>query len=477
MQVVLRSRTLLAALTAMILAIALALPAAADLSLVPGDSAEVAYTQGDGVNVRDLPGFAGSILLTLPEGARVSIVDGPLTIDDGTAWYQVRVDWDGASFDGWIIADYLADNTPTATTSETELGSSYSAVVTGTDGYGLRLREAATIDAATITVMPEGSSVTVLATDIYDTAGASWYHVDFDGVSGYSAAGFLVADAAGAAETDTATETASDDETSVADASVSTDISEPATATLAAGDLAQVVGTNGAGLNQRYEPNYAAGVVALIPEGATATVLDGPVWDADGNGWYQLDYAGSLGWGHGGYLVWAGGDVVDLPTQPAVGAEIVPAAPDSTPPVDTPGSGGSADDTTTPSAPIAGVGDAIVAEAMNYVGVPYVWGGTTPAGFDCSGFTWYVVNEVAGTGLSRDLTVQVVTGTFVAADYLAPGDLVFFQNTYQWGLSHVGIYIGGGQFVHAGSERTGVTVTNLWDDYWGPRYLTARRVA
>jgi cell wall-associated NlpC family hydrolase len=72
---------------------------------------------------------------------------------------------------------------------------------------------------------------------------------------------------------------------------------------------------------------------------------------------------------------------------------------------------------------------------------------------------------------------QVVSGSYVSEDSLAPGDIVFFENTYKWGLSHVGIYIGGGQFVHAGSERTGVTISDIGDSYWGPRYYTARRIA
>jgi cell wall-associated NlpC family hydrolase len=81
-----------------------------------------------------------------------------------------------------------------------------------------------------------------------------------------------------------------------------------------------------------------------------------------------------------------------------------------------------------------------------------------------------------GYDFTRALEVQATSGKHVDPANLAPGDLVFFQNTYTWGLSHSGIYIGGGQFVHAGSERTGVTISNMWDDYWGSRYYTARRV-
>ena len=69
-----------------------------------------------------------------------------------------------------------------------------------------------------------------------------------------------------------------------------------------------------------------------------------------------------------------------------------------------------------------------------------------------------------------------LSNAYVDPANLTPGDLVFFENTYTWGLSHVGIYIGDGQFVHAGSERTGVVISDLWDDYWGSRYYSARHV-
>jgi cell wall-associated NlpC family hydrolase len=197
-------------------------------------------------------------------------------------------------------------------------------------------------------------------------------------------------------------------------------------------------------------------------------VIDGPLYDAEGSAWYQVDFAGTVGWVHGGYLT---------PTDAAPTVDTPEPTPEPEPeePVETvdpvrP------EEPTEPDAAVSGVGAAIVAEALNYVGLPYVWGGTTPAGFDCSGFTYFVVNRVMNNGFSRDMATQLASGEPVGSDELQPGDLVFFQNTYKWGLSHVGIYVGGGQFVHAGSERTGVLVSNLWDSYWGPRYYAARRL-
>jgi peptidoglycan DL-endopeptidase LytE len=128
-----------------------------------------------------------------------------------------------------------------------------------------------------------------------------------------------------------------------------------------------------------------------------------------------------------------------------------------------------------PAAPVSTIGQHIVDLGMNYLGYPFVWGAIGPDRFDCSGFTYFIVNQ-AGFSLARDMATQVVTGIPVAPEDLQPGDLVFQQNTYQAGLSHTGIYIGNGKFLNAASERVGVVVSDLWDDYWGPRFHSARRI-
>jgi Cell wall-associated hydrolases (invasion-associated proteins) len=109
--------------------------------------------------------------------------------------------------------------------------------------------------------------------------------------------------------------------------------------------------------------------------------------------------------------------------------------------------------------------------ALSLVGVPYVFGGTSRSGFDCSGYTQYVFKG-SGTYLPRTASEQFHVGSSVTRNQLQPGDLVFFS-TYAPGASHVGIYIGGGRFVHA--SNSGVRVTNLNDSYYSSRYLGARR--
>lgn len=504
-----RSRALVALLVAIVTSTAVGLPAVADLNLILGASAQVAYTSGDGVNLRDAPGFNGNVITALGEGVEVVVHDGPVAANDGSYWYYVS----SGGVEGWAIADFLAlpsagsgsesawgeiawtggdgvnvraqatldsavittlhegtsvsivsgpewDASGNAWTlvayegvqgwvlddyvawyglsgnedSDRVLDGGWTAYVAFTDGAGLRLRGAATTDSETLIVMPEGSTVTVFGTQIYDAAGSEWWNVEYEGILGYAMGYYFSADPPSGADTT---------ESVAADSGLAA----------WAGANAVVTGTNGEGVNLRYEWGYNAGIATWLAEGTIVWVVDGPIWGDDGSPWFQVDAAGLVGWIHGDYLAYT-------EDAPGTDADVAVAEPE---PI-------------TPAYSGDPIGDAIVAEGLRYVGLPYVWGGTTPDGFDCSGFTHYVLTQVFGYNFTRSLEVQATSGEHVDPANLVPGDLVFFQNTYTWGLSHTGIYIGDGQFVHAGSERTGVTISNMWDDYWSSRYYTARRV-
>jgi len=121
-------------------------------------------------------------------------------------------------------------------------------------------------------------------------------------------------------------------------------------------------------------------------------------------------------------------------------------------------------------------GDRIAAIAREYVGYSYRWAGMSPStGFDCSGLMGYVYQEAGISVPIHSLAGMLSSGKRVGRDELQPGDLLFFENTYEWGLSHGGIYVGNGEFVHAENESVGVTVSSLNGSSWASHYLGASR--
>lgn len=136
----------------------------------------------------------------------------------------------------------------------------------------------------------------------------------------------------------------------------------------------------------------------------------------------------------------------------------------------------SANHSVSPDPTIAGQTDTqnvIISTAQKYMGVPYVWGGTTTDGFDCSGFTQYVMQQ-NGISLPRTAAEQFAIGTPIDKADLQTGDLVFFT-TYKPGASHVGIYMGDGNFINASSVAKEVTITALDKAYYVEHYIGARR--
>ncbi len=114
---------------------------------------------------------------------------------------------------------------------------------------------------------------------------------------------------------------------------------------------------------------------------------------------------------------------------------------------------------------------ALTRDALRFLGTPYVFGGTSTSGFDCSGYVQHVF-AMLGVSVPRTADAQYYAGRHIRGRMRA-GDLVFFQ-TYEPGPSHVGIYLGDGKFVHASSH--GVMVSSLSNSYWASRYLGAKRM-
>ncbi|HET8626634.1 MAG TPA: C40 family peptidase [Thermomicrobiales bacterium] len=426
-----RPLSLLCALALLSATAGFAAPAArADAAFGPGDLVVVTTTEGDRLSLRDGPGLDATVLTTLAEGTVLTVLDGPRTSADGMSWYHV----DGEGWTGWCVAEYLAaaGAGPGAPAAPGGAPAGGALQVTGTGDEGLRLRDGPTLGAGIVLVIPEGAGVAVTG-DLRAADGYQWAPVQYGGASGWVAAAFLGpaggAPAAAAPESAGATPAA-------------TPLAAPAPAQLAVGDHAVVSGTDGNDLRIRDGIGPDAPLFAYAPAGAVLVVVNGPQADASGTPWYGVDYDGVQGWVDGEYLA---------PTA---------AAPSSRPSL---------------TMATAGVGQAIADAAAKYVGTPYVWGGASPAGWDCSGMIVYIYKQVAGVTLPRTSQEQFLIGAPLRQDEIQPGDLVFFADTDGPGITHNGIALGGGRFVHARSERYGTVIDNLSDPYWVAHYAGARR--
>ena len=192
-----------------------------------------------------------------------------------------------------------------------------------------------------------------------------------------------------------------------------------------------------ASVNLRDTPSADGALLATLTTGETAYII------GLNCGWYKVQYEGQTGY--------IRSDLLALTEPPRWNSQnYVGEAP-----------------------VVETVGEQIVNYAYNFLGTPYVWGGTSTSGFDCSGFTQYVFKQM-GYSIKRTAAQQLTCG--YAVTDLQLGDLVFFENTYTTGAdaSHVGIYVGDNQFIHAAGG--GVKVTDLSDDYYAARYVGARRV-
>ncbi len=167
------------------------------------------------------------------------------------------------------------------------------------------------------------------------------------------------------------------------------------------------------------------------------------------NGWYKVTSGNSTGY--------VRSDLVTLLEKPAKNR----------------GSSVNSLGSTVGSAPTVSRGQQLATFAQSYVGYPYVYGGSSPSGFDCSGFVQYVCKQ-NGITVNRTATAQLADGYSVSYSDMRPGDIVYFG--YGSTATHVGIYIGNGNFVHAQNSATGVVTTSLSESYYANRFLCAHRV-
>lgn len=248
------------------------------------------------------------------------------------------------------------------------------------------------------------------------------------------------------------------------------------------GVLGLVSGTYGRGLRLRAEPGLGQGILAVLPEGAELSISGEPV-AVGGLEWRQVTYGDSTGWVAASYVQTATPAPVSQPDgQQAAESTAVPAGQPTPPPEATPipTDGAAAQEDRAAASGRGGRHDsaaagAIVEQALALVGRPYSMGSAGPYAFDCAGLVRYVY-LMQGIEMERDAAGQWAQGIPIDRSELQPGDLVFFQNTYIWGISHVGIYVGNNRFVHAVDEWTGVAISGLDEGYWPTHYAGARRI-
>lgn len=247
-------------------------------------------------------------------------------------------------------------------------------------------------------------------------------------------------------------------------------------------------------LRLRTEPSLAASVMTLSPQGSLVVVGE-KISDA----WYKVVYRGATGYMSSDFLSYSENLEGDFGTGTTYGANVQlydDANPES-------GVVGVFDNGT--EMQILGVfggwykvkygsqtgfvfsdffvlnggvtesaGQKIVDTAMQYLGTPYVWGGASPGGFDCSGLVNYVYKE-CGYSINRTAASIYENGTYVDISALQVGDAVCFSS-YSDRIGHVGIYIGNGQFIHASSGSGSVIISELSESYYTNRYIGARRI-
>ena len=196
-----------------------------------------------------------------------------------------------------------------------------------------------------------------------------------------------------------------------------------------------------AGLNVRKGPSTSYDKVTTLANGTKVTV------NSTSNGWSKITSGNVTGYVSSSYLT---------STKPSTGSS----------------------SNTTTNTSTSTSANKVISYAKQFLGKPYIWGAQGPNGFDCSGFTYYVFKNAAGITLPRTSSAQSKYGTYVSKSNLKAGDLIFFDTVgpNNGAVTHVGIYIGNGQFIHAASGQGKVVINNLNSTYYVNAYVNARRV-
>ena len=199
----------------------------------------------------------------------------------------------------------------------------------------------------------------------------------------------------------------------------------------------------------------AAPLFTTVSEGTVLTIVNGPLADGGGALWYGVSTGEEYGWAIGLYLT----PIASTATRALADTQRLASLSVTKPLVSQPRRG-----------------QAIVAEALTHLDVPYVWGGDTPAaGWDCSGMVQWLYQTVWGLSLPRVTEDQWLVGTPVPRSEIEAGDIVFFYDTDGPGITHDGIALGDGRFIQARDTPYGTVISSLDEQRYIDHYAGARR--
>lgn len=439
-----------------------ALSGALAMSMVLPNSLAVfqAKVNADSLYLRQSPG--GAVITTLSKGTTVAV------LNNSSSWYKVSVN----GKEGYVSGEYLTGTTATNV-----------ALGTGTVkcSSSVNFRSAPNTSSTSYGELKNGTKVNVVGVS------SGWYKVTYNGKTGYIHPDYitLASSSAGTAIAPSNTVTSTTGTAGTVKCSSSVNLRSAANtsssilAELKNGTAVTVVSTaNGwckvtysgktgyikqdyvsttgsasnntsastgtaavvkcsSTVNFRSAASTSSTILGELKNGTAVTVI------STSNGWSKVSYAGKAGYISADYLVTASSGTAISPSNTAA------------------------------SVSISAKRQSVLNYAAQFLGVPYVYGGSTPSGFDCSGFTSYVFKNTVGS-IPRVAQAQYDATSRVSRDDLLPGDLVFFGSSTS-SISHVGIYVGSNQFIHAPSTGDVVKYSSLTGSY-ATRYQGAGRV-
>ena len=424
---------------------------------------------GTSVNIRNGASLDAGVIGAVNTGTQLQVVG----VSGG--WYQVS--YNGGT--AYISSDYLRLSGGSGSgSSGGNGGGQQSGGASGTvKGDYVRLRTGPGTGYGILGSYNNGTALTILGTD------SGWTKVSVGGLTGYIRSDYVNASGSGASQ--------------------------------GGGETSQTGYINGTSVRMRSGPNTSSTILGVYNTGTAMTITG-----SNGN-WYAVNYNGQNGYVCKDYMTtskpggssqptaqdgYIKGNSVRLRSGPGTGYSILGAynngqaltitgtsgdwtsvtinglkgyvssayVTTTKPTVESPANpsgtdNGSGTNTANPT------GALVVETAKKYLGYPYVYGGMSPSGFDCSGFVGYVYKQ-CGYSLKRVASdIYYNNGTRVEKANLQPGDLVFFSNSSEY-LGHVGIYIGGNQFIHASSSTVGVIISDLTSSYYLSHYVGAKRI-